>query len=473
MPASGSGARARRAAPTSSAPTASGYTPQLLDQGALLRIRVTATNGGGSTGAVSAVVGPVAGTSNSAPVPVIDGPVTTTKWKAGQTVTYSGHATHVQDGTVPPSRLSWGIVLGHCTDTGCHQHPVATVPATAGGSFAAPDHGAPAYLEFTLTATDAVGATASVTRRVDAKAVSLTFEGTPAGVPLTVGDTDATATPFSQSWVARFAVQVIAAPTFTTGGTTYGFSNWSDGGAATHIFKAPSTDSTYRVAYAAAQSGYVVDGFGGLHAVGGAPAATGGPYWSGWDIARGVARRAAGGGLVLDGFGGLHRFASSAKRPAATSGGPYWSGWDIARGVAILPNGTGGYVVDGFGGLHPFAIGSNPKPPAAKVSGYWVGWDIARGVTLNPDGKGGYVVDGFGGLHPFVVGSNPKPPAVNAAPYWSGWDIVRGVSASRDGLGGYVVDGFGGIHRYRVWGLPAALSGPYWPGWNIARGIGT
>lgn len=453
--------------------TAAGYTAQLADEDAWLRVRVTAANGGGRATAGSALVGPVAGATNAPPVPVIDGPAGTTRWKAGQTISFSGHATDAQDGTEPPARLTWSMVLGHCSATGCHQHPVATVPAATGGSFAAPDHGAPAYLEFTLTATDAVGATASVTRRVDAKAVALTFECTPSGAPLTVGDTELTVTPFTQSWVANSNVQVVAPDRFTTGASSYLFTGWSDGGPAAHILKAPTKDATIRATYGVESSGYVVDGFGGLHSLGGAPRATGGPSWFGWDIARGVARRAGGGGLVLDGFGGLHRFASGGARSPAASGGPYWSGWDIARGVAILPDGTGGYVLDGFGGLHPFGIGNRARPPEAKVSGYWAGWDIARGVTLNPDGSGGYVVDGFGGLHPFSVGSGPKPPAPTATPRWPGRDIVRGVSASRDGLGGYVLDGFGGISRYAVSASPAPLSGPTWPGWDIARGIGT
>ena len=36
---------------------------------------------------------------------------------------------------------------------------------------------------------------------------------------------------------------------------------------------------------------------------------------------------------VLDGFGGVHRFGSA----PAVSGTPYWPGWNIARDVALLP----------------------------------------------------------------------------------------------------------------------------------------
>jgi len=42
------------------------------------------------------------------------------------------------------------------------------------------------------------------------------------------------------------------------------------------------------------------------------------------------------GGYVLDLFGGLHPFRIGAgAQPPATSGGPYWPGQDVTRGVAI------------------------------------------------------------------------------------------------------------------------------------------
>jgi glucose/arabinose dehydrogenase len=454
--------------------TATSYTPQLGDAGSTLRVRVTATNGGGSSTAASGTVGPVSSAANTPPVPVIDQPLASFAWKAGDTINFAGHATDAEDILEPAQRLSWSIVLGHCTDQGCHQHPVSTIPGVAGGNFAAPDHEAPSYLDFTLTATDAVGATASVTRRINPRAVNLTFQTSPTGLTLAVGAGQNTAAPFGQTWVANSQVQLNAPPTQVLNGVGYVFTGWSDGGASTHMVNAPTSDRTYTATYTATSPGYILDGYGGLHTVGAAPKPSRGPYWPGWDIARGVARYSQGGGYVLDGYGGLHTFRSGGVTAPAATSGPYWSGWDIARGAAVVPGGSGGYILDGYGGLQPFALGGGTKPAAARLSGYWVGWDIARGVTFNRDGKGGYVVDAYGGLHPFAVGNNPMPPAPTSGPYWPGWDIVRGVSASADRLGGYIVDGFGGIHRYAVTGTPSALlGGPYWPGWNIVRGLAT
>ncbi len=204
------------------------------------------------------------------------------------------------------------------------------------------------------------------------------------------------------------------------------------------------------------------------------PAASGGPYWLGWDIARGVALLPdESGGYVLDGFGGLHPFASTGKAPPPVVGNAYWPNWDIARGVALLPDGSGGYVVDGYGGIHPFAVkGTSSKPPPLTATAYWSGWDIVRGITLLPNGNG-YVLDGYGGMHAFRAGGS-MPPAVNG-PYWPGRDIARGVQAT-GAHGGYVVDGFGGVHPWATatsgaTAPRAAWGGPSWGSWNIARGI--
>jgi hypothetical protein len=75
---------------------------------------------------------------------------------------------------------------------------------------------------------------------------------------------------------------------------------------------------------------------------------------------------------VLDGFGGVHPFGG-APAVAVTA---YWSGWDIARGIVLQSGGPGGYVLDGFGGVHPFG-----GAPAVAVTAYWSGWDIARGIS--------------------------------------------------------------------------------------------
>jgi murein DD-endopeptidase MepM/ murein hydrolase activator NlpD len=186
-------------------------------------------------------------------------------------------------------------------------------------------------------------------------------------------------------------------------------------------------------------SGYVLDGYGGLHAFGNAPAAASPATWPGWDIARSIAVVGPGKGYVLDGWGGLHPFGGAPNLSDSAS----WPNWDIARAIALCPSGEGGYVLDGYGGLHPIG---NAQPLAG--GSYWSGWDIARGFVLNSRCTGGYVLDGYGGVHPFG-----SAPAVNAPSYWNGWDIARSITLVSDSSG-YVLDGYGGIHPFAATSTP-------------------
>jgi hypothetical protein len=231
------------------------------------------------------------------------------------------------------------------------------------------------------------------------------------------------------------------------------------------------------------QSGLILDGYGGLHPYGRPLLVNAPAYWSGWDIARAFAFLPDGsGGYVLDGYGGLHAFsvdrfgqrgfAVANGLPPPTQGGPYWSGWDIARKVVVFDDGTGGYVLDGFGGVNPFGIGQ-PAPPRPVRTGYWPGWDIAHDIVLIPGTHSGYVMDGYGGLHPFAPPGQALPPSFQAAPYWPGWDIARAVwllpSSTLSQPAGYLLDGYGGVHA--LGSAPPVSPTPYWPGQDIARNL--
>jgi hypothetical protein len=221
-------------------------------------------------------------------------------------------------------------------------------------------------------------------------------------------------------------------------------------------------------------SGYTLDGYGGLHPFGNAPAISSpSPTWPNWDIARGIAiapnsTSTSVTGYVLDGWGGIHPFAAgAASAPPPVRDGPYWPGWDIARGI-VLSTPTSGYVLDGWGGIHPFATGSTPDPAGVSATAYWPNWDIARGIVLSTP-TSGYVLDGWGGVHPFAGGGASMPAAPGTSAYWPNWDIARSITLATPTTG-YVLDGFGGIHPFAPAGasLPS-LSGTtlYWPGWDV------
>jgi GH18 family chitinase len=218
---------------------------------------------------------------------------------------------------------------------------------------------------------------------------------------------------------------------------------------------------------------YTLDGFGGLHPVGGSLPATTTGYWSGWKIARaGALLPDASGGFVLEGFGGVHPFrVGSNPLPTSVTDYAYWNGWDIARDIVLLPTSTAtrpqGYTLDGFGGVHQFG-----GAPVARGAPYW-GWDIARRLALLSDGTGGYVVDGYGAVHPFAVGDNPMPPALTNYAYWPGWNIARDLAlvpgSTPATVGGVTLDGFGGPHQFGNAGGTTGFA--YWKAWDIARSV--
>jgi spore germination protein YaaH len=226
----------------------------------------------------------------------------------------------------------------------------------------------------------------------------------------------------------------------------------------------------------AADSGAVLDGYGGLHPYGATFTVAASAYWPGWEIARDFAFMPDGNsGFVLDGFGGLHPFhVNGSTAPLQAQGYTYWRGWDIARKVVIFPDGSGGYTMDAYGGVHPFGINGPAPASAANVVGsaYWPGWEIARDIVLVP-GNGnhsGYVLDGYGGLHPFhPTADGSTMPAAIASTYW-GWDIARSVwFLPGSATAGYTLDGWGGVHPFG--GAAAIKYSAYWPGWDIAKSI--
>jgi glucose/arabinose dehydrogenase len=189
--------------------------------------------------------------ANGPPVPAIATPTDGTTWAVGDEVAFSGSATDPEDGALPASALSWSLVVQHCPST-CHTHVIQRFDGVASGSFVAPDHDYPSYLELTLTATDAGGQSTTATRRLDPRTVDLTFTSRPVGLELEVAGT-AGVTPFTRRVIVGSASSVSATTPQTLDGRTYSFSSWSEGGAQTHTVVAGSSPATYTATYAKAR----------------------------------------------------------------------------------------------------------------------------------------------------------------------------------------------------------------------------
>ena len=208
-----------------------------------VRLRVTDQRGGSSTSAPITI-----SAGNTPPTAFIDGPPSSLTWKVGDTITFSGHATDDQDGTLPASALSWQVIIHHCPSN-CHTHIYQTYSGVAGGSFPAPDHEYPSYLEIQLTATDTQGLTGTASVSIQPQTASLMFQTSPTGLQLTVGTSPPQTTPFTQTVIVNSLNSVQATSPQGALPNIWEFSSWSDGGAQNHNITAPPGTSSYTATY--------------------------------------------------------------------------------------------------------------------------------------------------------------------------------------------------------------------------------
>jgi hypothetical protein len=153
---------------------------------------------------------------------------------------------------------------------------------------------------------------------------------------------------------------------------------------------------------------------------------SGSPYWPNWDIARGIVLSTPTSGYVLDGYGGVHPFAGGgASMPSAPdSRAAYWPNWDIARSITLATP-TTGYVLDGYGGIHPFAPTGVNLPALSGTTHYWPGWDVFDTIAFDPttgtgvDASATYL-DGSGDMLSIFQGPILTPVATVLAPTGDG-----------------------------------------------------
>jgi hypothetical protein len=163
--------------------------------------------------------------------PVIHSITTNGAWAAGGTVTYSANVT--DDQSLPPSAYDWQVILHHCSrivNTDCHEHynTVQGLPHASSGSFVAPDHDWPTWLELQLTVTDSSGVKTVGSARIDPNTATLTIASNPPGATVNVGGSSAAA-PLALTEIQGSHIQVAAPPTAVIDGRNGTFSSWSDG----------------------------------------------------------------------------------------------------------------------------------------------------------------------------------------------------------------------------------------------------
>jgi glucose/arabinose dehydrogenase/PKD repeat protein len=210
-------------------------------------VRLRVTDRGGLTSVASRLIN----VNNTAPVPTIGTPASSTLWRVGQSINFSGSATDNEDGTLPSSAFTWSLILVHGNEldpTNTHEHFIQSWTGVTSGSFIAPDHEYPSWLELTLTVRDSGNLTSSVTRRIDPQTIQLTLASNPPGMQLSLNGSAGTA-PFTKTVIAGSNNSLGAPVSQWLGSTGYLFSSWTHGGASSQGIVAPLVNTTYTANY--------------------------------------------------------------------------------------------------------------------------------------------------------------------------------------------------------------------------------
>jgi glucose/arabinose dehydrogenase len=209
------------------------------DDGAQFRCIVSNSSGSATSNNATLTV-----TSDQPPIPTILFPPPPINYAAGDTIAYSGSATDPEDGALPPTSLTWWINFHHDT----HFHPfMPPTTGITGGSFVVPVLGetsANVWYRIHLSAVDSSGLTAETYVDVVPRTSTMTFQTNPAGLQLTL-DGQPFTSPQSVLGVVNMTRTLGAPSPQTSGGNTYNFVSWSDGGSQTHDISTPPTNTTY------------------------------------------------------------------------------------------------------------------------------------------------------------------------------------------------------------------------------------
>jgi glucose/arabinose dehydrogenase len=201
-------------------------------------VKLTVSDGVNSTPAADLQI-----TVGTPPVPTITSPTSGSFFKAGDVITFSGTGTDREDGALPASAFTWTILFHHED----HVHPGGVQTGTTTGTLTIPTSGhdfqGRTSYEIVLTVTDSSGLSASTSVTIYPSKVNLSFDTLPSGLNVAV-DGIVKQTPFVLDDIIGFQ-HTISASTQTSGGTTYAFAGWSDGGAQSHSIVVPTTNQSY------------------------------------------------------------------------------------------------------------------------------------------------------------------------------------------------------------------------------------
>ena len=190
-----------------------------------------------SDGAAATASDPIAIAAGNAPSPSITAPLAGALYQAGQSVSFLGTATDVEDGVLPASAFSWSVVLVHNE----HVHPfVGPLVGVTSGSFTPPTtgHGPEnTFYRIELTVTDSDGLKSLAVAEVHPQPSLIAFGSIPPGGDLFL-DGEPLVLPEIYHGVVGFQHDVSAPPVQTFGGQPYAFRCWSNGQPIDHVVTA-------------------------------------------------------------------------------------------------------------------------------------------------------------------------------------------------------------------------------------------
>ncbi len=147
-----------------------------------VRLRVTNARGVSATDSLLIAAG------TTPPRVTIASPTTTTRWRVGDSIPFSGSGTDEQEGALPGSAFTWSLVLHHCPAE-CHPHTLTELTGVSSGSFLAPDHEYLSYIEIKLTVRDSRGLASTTSVRLEPETTTLTLRSQPTGLQVSAGST--------------------------------------------------------------------------------------------------------------------------------------------------------------------------------------------------------------------------------------------------------------------------------------------
>ncbi|MGE3239471.1 MAG: NPCBM/NEW2 domain-containing protein [Pirellulales bacterium] len=188
-------------------------------------------------------------TSDTPPTPVIDLPAAGLKYRAGDTIQFSGHASDTEDGTLAAAQLTWQVDFHHAT----HTHPF--VPPTSGitgGQFTIPAIGetsSDVWYRIRLIATDSAGLTTETFRDVVPEKTDFVVLNNLGGGNVLV-DGQTRQAPFATTGVVNIERTIEAPLKQGAGGNSGVFVQWLDGVTdRERTFATPENDTAYVALY--------------------------------------------------------------------------------------------------------------------------------------------------------------------------------------------------------------------------------